>query len=341
MKGRVDNMRLQVPQNYHPTMSVRETEIAIKEIKDLFETTLAQALSLTRVSAPLFVFPETGLNDNLSGKEQPVSFHVPDVGKEVEVVHSLAKWKRMALGKYGFFPGEGLYADMNAIRREEDLDNLHSIYVDQWDWERIIPYEQRTMETLTRTVKTIFNVFKTVEAYLAARYPVLERFLPDQITFISAQELENAYPQLTPKEREDAICREYKAVFLTQIGDIHLSGHKHDDRAPDYDDWSLNGDLLLYYPVLDKAFEISSMGIRVDENALLTQLKKADCEDRLTLEYHQSVLKKALPYTIGGGLGQSRICMYLLGKAHIGEVHAAVWPPEMVAECEARNIPLL
>lgn len=334
-------MRLIIPEGYRPALSIRETEIAIKETKDLFEKTLAQALNLTRVSAPLFVYPETGLNDNLSGHERPVRFDVPDVNREVEIVHSLAKWKRVALDRYGFKPGEGLYTDMNAIRRDEELDNLHSLYVDQWDWEQIITPAQRSMDTLKDTVRTLFNVFKTVEAYLSARYPALKRYLPADITFLSGQELEDAYPSLTPKEREDTVCREYRAVFLTQIGDTNRSGKPHDGRAPDYDDWSMNGDLLFYYPVLNKAFEMSSMGIRVDSHALLTQIKKAGCEDRLSLPYHQAVLNDALPPTIGGGLGQSRICMYLLGKAHIGEVQAAIWPTEMAARCETEHIPLL
>lgn len=334
-------MKLIIPPNYKPVMNIRETETAIKEIKDLFETTLAQALKLTRVSAPLFVFPETGLNDNLSGQERPVVFDVPEINRNVEIVHSLAKWKRVALKRYDFALGEGLYTDMNAIRRDDELDNLHSVYVDQWDWEKIISPNRRDMDLLKDTVRIIFNVFKTAEAYLSARYPMLERYLPDEVTFISGQELEEAFPSLTPKQREDEICRRHRAVFITQIGGVHTSGKRHDGRAPDYDDWSLNGDLLLFYPVLNKAMEMSSMGIRVNGTSLLAQIKDAGCEDRLDLPYHQAVLHDELPQTIGGGLGQSRICMYLLGKAHIGEVQAAVWPQDMAEQCEAGHIPLL
>ena len=334
-------MRLYIPEGYKPSLSIRETEQAIKEIKDLFQDTLAKALHLTRVSAPLMVFPETGLNDNLSGIERPVVFHVPDTQKDAEIVHSLAKWKRVALKRYGFAAGEGLYTDMNAIRRDEYLDNIHSIYVDQWDWEKIITHEERTLQTLTQTVNIIFHVFKAVESGISACYPQLDQYLPEKVTFISAKALTETYPSLTPKEREEAVCRKYRAVFITQIGDTNADGEKHDDRAPDYDDWSLNGDLLFYYPVLGCVFEVTSMGIRVDEGSLLSQIKKAGCEERLALPYHQAVLHKELPYTIGGGLGQSRICMFLLGKAHIGEVQSAVWPPDMETQCQEANIPLL
>ena len=334
-------MRLYIPENYHPVLTLRETENAIKEIKDLFQNTLAKALHLTRVSAPLMVFPETGLNDNLSGRERPVAFEVTDAGKSAEIVQSLAKWKRAALKRYGFSAGEGIYTDMNAIRRDEELDNLHSIYVDQWDWEKVITAEERGMQTLEQTVNTIFQVFKAVEFEISACYPRLTRYLPETVTFISAKDLAATYPDLTPKEREDAVCRKYKAVFITQIGDIDDKGEKHDDRAPDYDDWSLNGDLLFYYPVLNSVFEVTSMGIRVDEHSLLSQIKKAGCGERLTLPYHQAILHKQLPYTIGGGLGQSRICMFFLGKAHIGEIQCAVWPADMEVKCLEANIPIL
>ena len=334
-------MQLFIPKDYHSVLSIRETEHAIKEIKDLFQTTLAKGLHLTRVSAPLLVYPDTGLNDNLSGWERPVAFDIPAANKNAEIIQSLAKWKRMALHRYGFSAGEGIYTDMNAIRRDDVLDNLHSVYVDQWDWEKVITPGERTMQTLEQIVRVIFHVFKTVESGISACYPQLEHYLPEKVTFISTQELADAYPGLTPKERENAICKEYKAVFISQIGDVNNHGEKHDDRAPDYDDWTLNGDLLFYYPVLECAFEVSSMGIRVDEQSLLSQIKKAGCEERLELPYHRAVLEKRLPYTVGGGLGQSRICMFLLGKAHIGEVHASIWPPEMEAQCETAQISLL
>lgn len=335
-------MSLQIPENYKPRLDVKETEVAIKNVKDCFEKTLAKNLNLTRVSAPLFVMPNSGLNDDLNGVERPVRFEVKGIDNEnIEVVHSLAKWKRMALHKYGFQPGEGLYADMNAIRRDEDLDNLHSIYVDQWDWEVILNKEERNMQTLKNMVTKIFKVFKIVESYITDYYNELEKFLPNEVKFISTQELEDMYPGLSPKEREDKITEKYGAVFLTQIGDTLNSGIKHDGRAPDYDDWSLNGDLLFWYPVLNHAFEVSSMGIRVDEDTLLKQLFIADCLEKRELEFHKSILDKTLPYTIGGGLGQSRICMYLLGKAHIGEVQAAIWPKNMIETCAENNIYLL
>lgn len=330
------------PDGYKSSLDIRMTEVAIKQTKDFFENELAKELNLTRVSAPLFVKPETGLNDNLNGVERPVSFDVKGVGGDtVEIVHSLAKWKRMALKRYGFQVGEGLYTDMNAIRRDEDLDNLHSVYVDQWDWEKIIDKRERTEETLKEIVKKIYSVFKRTEAYLFKIYPQLQPILPDEIFFITTQELEDMYPTLSPKERENKIAREKKAVFIMQIGDLLKSGIKHDGRAPDYDDWTLNGDILFYYPVLDMAFEVSSMGIRVDENSLVEQLKKAECEDRKKFKFHKDIINKELPYTIGGGIGQSRICMFLLRKAHIGEVQASVWNDEMIEECSKNNIELL
>jgi len=334
--------RLIIPMDYRPVLSVRDTEIAIKKIKDYFEAALASELNLTRVSAPLFVKPETGMNDNLNGVERPVNFEVKSIGGGiVEIVHSLAKWKRVALAKYGFKVGEGLYTDMNAIRRDEDLDNLHSIYVDQWDWEAIINKEDRNEETLKAIVRKIFNVLKKTEEHVFEAYPHIPKTLPEDIFFITTQELEDMYPNLSPKEREEAICRDKKAVFVMKIGGILKSGIKHDGRAPDYDDWTLNGDILLWYPLLETAFEISSMGIRVDEDSLMHQLKEAGCEERTKLKYHMDLLEKKLPYTVGGGIGQSRLCMYFLKKAHIGEVQSSVWPDSMVDACESANIYLL
>lgn len=331
-----------IPSDYSPKLNLKDTEIAIKKVKDFFENALANELNLTRVSAPLFVKPETGLNDNLNGVERPVGFDVKAVGgSEVEIVQSLAKWKRMALKKYDFHTGEGLYTDMNAIRRDEDLDNLHSIYVDQWDWEKIIPKKERTMDTLKGIVNRIYKVFLKTEEYLCNFYPALERSLPMEIHFISTQELEDKFPDLSPKERENAIAKEKRAVFLTQIGKTLRSGIKHDGRAPDYDDWELNGDILFWYPVLDIALEVSSMGIRVDEASLVSQLKQAGCEERAKLQFHSDLLAGNLPYTIGGGIGQSRICMFFLKKAHVGEVQSSVWPDEMIEDCLKGKIALL
>lgn len=331
-----------VPEDYKPILNLRETEIAIKKIKDFFEKTLAETLNLVRVSAPLFVLPQSGLNDNLNGVERPVHFDIKSIdGAVAEVVHSLAKWKRMALGRYGFSEGEGLYTDMNAIRRDEDLDNLHSIYVDQWDWEMVISKERRNLDTLKGTVLKIFDVFKKTQDYIVGLYPELPRYLPENITFITTQELEDMYPELSPKDRETAFTKVHGAACIMQIGDKLKSGKPHDGRAPDYDDWSLNCDIIFYYPVLDTAFEVSSMGIRVDETALVEQLKKAGCEDRLKLPFHNDILNKRLPYTIGGGLGQSRICMFLLGKAHVGEVQSSIWPEEMQKDCAEKGIVLL
>ncbi len=333
---------LLIPSNYNSKLNLKETEIAIKKVKDFFENALARELNLTRVSAPLFVKPETGLNDNLNGIERPVGFDVKAIGGSgCEIVQSLAKWKRMALKKYNFFPGEGLYTDMNAIRRDEDLDNLHSIYVDQWDWEKIIPKEERTMDTLKEIVNRIYKVFRDTEEYICNLYPVLQKSLPPEIHFISTQELEDRYPDLTPKEREDAITKEKGAVFLAQIGKTLRSGSKHDGRAPDYDDWELNGDIIFWYPLLGKAFEVSSMGIRVDEASLISQLKQAESEERLNLQFHRDLMAGNLPYTIGGGIGQSRICMFYLKKAHVGEVQSSVWPDAMIEDCAKAKIILL
>ena len=333
---------LPLPRGYNPLMSILETEVAIKKVKDFFERELGRELKLTRVSAPLFVRPETGLNDNLNGTERPVYFDIRDIGyATAEIVHSLAKWKRMALKKYGVKSGEGIYTDMNAIRRDEELDNLHSIYVDQWDWEKIIEKENRNIDYLKDTVKGIYRVFKSTQDYICSQYPQLEKFLPEDIYFITAQELEDMYPDLSPKEREDIIAEDKKAVFIMQIGHDLKSGIKHDGRAPDYDDWNLNGDIIFWYPVLGRALEVSSMGIRVDETSLTSQLKLSGCEDRRELPFHRDVLEGRLPYSIGGGIGQSRMCMFLLGKAHVGEVQASVWPDEIHEACDAANIMLL
>ncbi|MCL6591414.1 MAG: aspartate--ammonia ligase [Firmicutes bacterium] len=333
---------LNIPPNYKSALSIRETEIAIKQIKDFFETALAKELNLTRVSAPLFVRPETGLNDNLNGVERPVSFGVKAIDeKPCEVVQSLAKWKRFALKRYGFKVGEGLYTDMNAIRRDEDLGNLHSIYVDQWDWEKVITKEERTVETLKEVVRHIYQAFKATESYIAGLYPQFGKILPDDIHFITTQELEDLYPQLPVKERENKICEAKGAVFIMKIGGLLKSGIKHDGRAPDYDDWDLNGDIVFWYPVLKRAFEVSSMGIRVDEESLQKQLKLAGCEERRELPFHRDLLAGKLPYSVGGGLGQSRICMFFLRKAHVGEVQASVWPEDMILECEKAGINLL
>ncbi|MDY6327855.1 MAG: aspartate--ammonia ligase [Lachnospiraceae bacterium] len=328
---------LLTPAGYSSALSIRETEIAIKLVKDYFERVLAEELNLTRVSAPLFVRPESGLNDNLNGVERPVSFGIKEQDdKEVEIVHSLAKWKRQALKRYGFHSGEGLYTDMNAIRRDEDTDNIHSIFVDQWDWEKIISKEERNPETLKATVQKVYTALKRTESYIASQYNYIHEFLPAEISFITSQELEDMYPDCTPKEREYKIAKLKGAIFIMQIGDKLASGEKHDGRAPDYDDWKLNGDIIVYYPVLDIALELSSMGIRVDEIALKEQLDKAGCPERAELPFQKAILDKELPYTIGGGIGQSRICMFYLRKAHIGEVQASIWP-DAINECAAEN----
>lgn len=320
--------------------NIIETEVAIKFIKDVFERELARNLNLTRVSAPLFVFPESGLNDNLNGVERPVAFDVLDIGRDVEVVHSLAKWKRMALAKYGFADGEGLYTDMNAIRRDETLDALHSIYVDQWDWEKIISPSARNFDTLKAAVNSIYSALLSTEAALSERFGTAS-VLPKKIEFMTTAQLEAEYPDLSPKERENAVTKRLGAVFLMQIGAPLKDGVPHDGRAPDYDDWLLNGDILLWDEPLSRAFEISSMGIRVDEAAMRRQLAAAGCEDRAALPFHRALLSGELPQTMGGGIGQSRICMFLLGKHHIGEVQASVWPESMVEECEKQGIRLL
>lgn len=333
---------LTIPEGYQSPLTIRETEVAIKEIKDHFERALAKSLHLTRVSAPLFVKPESGLNDNLNGVERPVAFGIKEQNDSiVEIVHSLAKWKRYALKRYGFHSGEGLYTDMNAIRRDEDTDNIHSLYVDQWDWEKVISKEERNMETLEYTVRKVYAALKETESYIGRRYNYIEPILPDEITFITSQELENLYPDKTAKEREYLIAKDKGAVFISQIGKYLISGEKHDGRAPDYDDWALNADIIVYYPVLDIALELSSMGIRVDKEALLKQLEKAGCPERAELSFQKSVINGELPYTIGGGIGQSRICMFFLRKAHIGEVHCSLWPDDTMAEAARRGVELL
>ncbi|MEA4888755.1 MAG: aspartate--ammonia ligase [Clostridiaceae bacterium] len=337
----VKTNNLSIPVGYQAKLDVRETEIAIKLLKDQMEMQLADTLNLVRVSAPLFVRPETGLNDNLNGVERPVDFDIRDLAAHVEIVQSLAKWKRLALSRYGFKPGEGLYTDMNAIRRDEELDNLHSVYVDQWDWEKIIIRDQRSLDYLQAVVRDIFYCFKRAENHLLRHYPCLDRKLPDKIFFTTSQELEDRYPSLTPREREDAICQEKKAVFIEQIGEKLRSGAAHDGRAPDYDDWQLNGDILFWYPTLERAFEVSSMGIRVDASSMREQLNKTGCQNRMMLDFHKQVLEDRLPLTMGGGLGQSRICMFFLDKAHIGEVQASVWPESMLADCRRHHVDLL
>lgn len=333
---------LVIPEGYKSPISLMESQRAIKKIKDYFQQELAYGLKLRRVSAPLFVDPMTGLNDNLNGTERRVEFTLKGIDElKVEVVQSLAKWKRMALGKYGVEPGNGIYTDMNALRRDEDLDNLHSVYVDQWDWEKVITKEQRCEEYLIETVTTIYDGIKNLGDYVNRLYRDIRTEIPNEIYFITTQELEDRYPDLSPKDREDAITKEYGAVFIMKIGDVLKSGEKHDGRSPDYDDWQLNGDIILYNDILERAFEISSMGIRVDRDSMLSQLKKSDCLERAELSYQKAVINDELPYTIGGGIGQSRLCMFFLRKAHIGEVQVSVWPEEHVRICEENNIHLL
>lgn len=331
-----------IPEHYESALNLHDTQVAIKTVKDFFQQTLSSRLNLLRVSAPLFVTPTSGLNDNLNGVERPVSFGIREQNESTaEIVHSLAKWKRYALKEYGFSHGEGLYTDMNAIRRDEDTDNIHSIYVDQWDWEKIISHEERTADTLKEVVRTIYKVLKKTEKYMAIQYDYIEEILPKDIFFITSQELEDLYPDCTPKEREYRIVKEKGAVFIMQIGGVLTSGQRHDGRAPDYDDWALNGDIIVYYPVLDIALELSSMGIRVDEESLLRQLEIAGCPERASLPFQKAILEKKLPYTIGGGIGQSRICMFYLRKAHIGEVQVSLWPEDITQEARRNGIHLL
>ena len=326
------------PKNYRSLLDLVDTQVAIKLVKDTFERELAKELKLIRVSAPLFVEPETGLNDNLSGFEKAVSFMVNEDDKNLEIVQSLAKWKRYALNKYNI---DGLYTDMNAIRRFEDLDNLHSLYVDQWDWERRLTREERNLKTLKRIVKKIYQAFSKTYAKIVKNYPVLQSNLPKDIVFITTKELEKRYPNLNRKERENAICKEYGAVFLIGIGGKLKDGQPHDARAADYDDWKLNGDILLWYEPLQIAFELSSMGIRVDKDSLVKQLKAKGEEYKLEMPYHKQILNDTLPLSIGGGIGQSRLCMYLLKKVHIGEVQSSYWPEEDIKEFKKYNVNLL
>ena len=332
---------LYIPKGYTPKLDVYDTQKAISFIKQTFQERLAAALHLKRVSAPLFVTEASGLNDNLSGVERPVTFDVPAVGESVQVVHSLAKWKRMALKEYRFYVGNGLYTDMNAIRRDEELDNIHSIYVDQWDWERVITREDRTREYLVDTVKKIVGTICDTNELLKIDFPVLDTRLQREVKVVDSEELLSMYPTLTAKEREYEITKKYGTVFIIGIGGRLSNGLPHDNRAPDYDDWSLNGDILFYNEVLDRAFEISSMGIRVDEESLERQLKERGCEERRSLPFHKMLLSGELPLTVGGGIGQSRLCMLMMGSAHIGEVQSSIWDRETVEGCVKAGIPLL
>ena len=335
-------MKLILPEGYDPRLTIRETQDAIKYIRDRFQKEFGIEMNLERISAPLFVEKSSGLNDDLSGVERKVSFDLLEYpGEELEVVQSLAKWKRMALGRYGFQPGEGLYTNMNAIRRDEELDNLHSVYVDQWDWEKVITKEERNEETLRKTVRSIVKVLKHMEHEVWYQYPQAVYKLPYEVFFIDSQELLDRYPDKTAKERENLICKEYGCVFIMRIGEKLSNGEPHDGRAPDYDDWQLNGDLLYWFEPLQMAMEISSMGIRVSEESMHEQLLKADKLEREALPYHRAILEKKLPYTIGGGIGQSRVCMLLLGRAHVGEVQASYWPEEMRALCRENKMYLL
>ena len=330
-----------IPAHYHTPLNVYEMQRAIEFIKSNFQVNLSNALNLRRVSAPLFVDENSGLNDNLNGVERPVSFDIPDVGTNAQVVQSLAKWKRLALKRYEFNVGKGLFTDMNAIRRDEEVDNLHSIYVDQWDWEKVISADDRSVEYLKRTVRDIVGAISETSDALNIAFPSLRTKLSRDVFFITTQELEDLYPSLTPKQREDAICREKGVVFIMQIGKVLKSGIKHDGRAPDYDDWDLNGDILYWNDVLGHAFEVSSMGIRVDPESLDAQLTLAGCDDRRTLPFHKMLLAGELPLTMGGGIGQSRLCMLLIGTAHIGEVQASLWDADTRKMCEDAGVLLL
>lgn len=334
-------MHTYIPEGYAPILDLYQTQTAIGDLKQSFQRELATALNLKRATAPLFVDPVSGLNDNLNGVERPVSFDIKGVDTVAEVVQSLAKWKRMALMRYGFAPGEGIYTDMNAIRRDEDLDNLHSVYTDQWDWEKVITREQRNIETLKNTVRAIVAAVSYTNDAIKAKFPQLSCRIERDVFFVTAQELEDMYPELSPKERENKIVREHGTVFVMQIGKLLRSGTRHDGRAPDYDDWELNGDILVWNDVIDCAFELSSMGIRVDAESLDRQLSELGADDRRSLTYHRMLLADELPLTIGGGIGQSRLCMLILQKAHIGEVQVSVWDSETVEACERGGIPLL
>ncbi len=332
---------LYIPEGYKPALDLYDTQRAITFIKDAFQNQLSLNLDLKRVSAPLFLTQESGLNDNLNGYERPVSFDIPSVGTTAEVVHSLAKWKRWALGRYDFHVGKGLYTDMNAIRRDEVVDNIHSVYVDQWDWEKVITPETRTIEYLHLIVTAIVGSICNTNDLVRALYPQINVKLNREVTFITSQELEDMYPELTPRQREHEFAREHKTIFVQGIGGKLKSGIPHDGRAPDYDDWEMNGDIIFWNDVLQDSFEISSMGIRVSPESLARQLKLAGCEDRAKLPFHRMLLNNELPLTIGGGIGQSRLCMLLLGCAHIGEVHSSVWPEDMMKRCAEAGITLL
>ena len=330
-----------IPEGYRPPLSVYEMQRAIEFIKSNFQVNLGNALNLRRVSAPLFVEARSGLNDNLNGYERPVGFDIPDVGANAQVVHSLAKWKRLALSRYQFNVGKGLFTDMDAIRRDEETDNLHSVYVDQWDWEKVIAREDRNADYLKRTVRDIVGAICETNDALCVAFPSLHTRLSREVYFITTQELEDRYPDLTPKQRETAIVREHPTVFLMQIGGKLRSGAPHDGRAPDYDDWSLNGDILMWNPVLECAFELSSMGIRVDEASLDRQLRLAGCDDRRELPFHKMLLAGQLPLSMGGGIGQSRLCMLMIGTCHIGEVQCSLWDEATRSACEKAGIMLL
>ena len=326
---------------YQTKLNLLDTEIALKKVKDLFEKELAFALNLTRVSAPIIVYANSGLNDNLNGYERPVSFSSPNYDNDIEIVQSLAKWKRMALAHYGFKPGTGLYTDMNAIRRDEFPDHLHSIYVDQWDWEKIITKENRNQAYLKEVVEIIVHTLHLVQNEITSLYPILDKYVNEDVHFVTTSKLEQLYPSLTPKEREKAITRKYKTVFVSQIGWPLTNNKPHDGRAPDYDDWLLNGDLLIYHPLLDEAIEISSMGIRVDKDSLMKQLVYKNDLAKLEYNYHKAIINNELPLTIGGGIGQSRICMLLLNKIHIGEVQSSLWPKKEIDNAKEKGIVLL
>jgi aspartate--ammonia ligase len=342
---------LTLPKNYKSILDLKQTELAIKLVKDTFQDNLSSELRLRRVTAPLFVLKGTGINDDLNGVERKVTFPIKDLNEtEAEVVNSLAKWKRMALADYGINLGYGIYTDMNAIRPDEELDNLHSLYVDQWDWERVINKDERNLEFLKFIVNKIYEVFKRTEFVIFENYPHIKPILPNNIKFVHAEELLKLYPKLSPKERENEFTKQHKAVFVIGIGGVLSNGEKHDGRAPDYDDWSsknsdgytgVNGDILLWHPVLEQAFEISSMGIRVDKEALVRQLEITGSSDRKSLLFHKRLINNELPLSVGGGIGQSRLCMYFLRKAHIGEIQSGIWPQQMVDECKKHGIILI
>ncbi len=333
--------KLYIPDGYMPKMSLRQTQKAIKTIKDTFQTEFAKALNLDRITAPVIVRSDSGINDDLNGVERKVKFDLKEMDCEVEVVQSLAKWKRFALHRYGYNPGEGIYTDMTAIRRDDDVDNIHSIYVDQWDWEKVITKADRTVDFLKDTVKTIVSVMADTQEKIKEKYPHIKNTVSRDVFFVTSQELEDMYPTLSAKERENLVTKEHKTVFIMQIGKVLKSGTKHDGRAPDYDDWELNGDIMVWNDCLNSALELSSMGIRVDSASLKSQLEAYGATDRMRFNYHKAIADGTLPLTIGGGIGQSRLCMFMLEKAHIGEVQVSVWPEDMSKECIDNNIILL